>query len=56
MAVLDSLKNNQYFAKQTFEEFLENKKKGKRAIFYNKPTKELALELFNENKKVHDEE
>lgn len=46
--VTESLRNNEYFSKQTFEEFLERKKTGKRALFYLKPTKSQNVELYHE--------
>lgn len=45
---LESLKKNEFFPKQTFEEFLERKKTGKRALFYLKPTRSQQVELYEE--------
>jgi hypothetical protein len=46
--ILESLKNNEFFPKLTFEEFLERKKTGKRALFYLKPSKAQQVELYQE--------
>lgn len=48
---LESLKKNEFFPKQTFEEFLERKKTGKRALFYLKPTRTQQVQLFEEYRK-----
>ena len=48
---LEALKNNEFFPKQTFEEFLERKKTGKRALFYLKPTRTQQVQLFEEYRK-----
>lgn len=45
---LESLRQNEFFPKLTFEEFLERKKTGKRALFYLKPTKSQQVELYQE--------
>ena len=42
----ESLRKNEYFPKITFDEFLERKKTGKRALFYLKPTKSQQVELY----------
>lgn len=42
----ESLRKNEFFPKLTFEEFLERKKTGKRALFYLKPTKSQQVELY----------
>jgi len=47
-ATIDRLKNNEFIAPQTFEEFLGRKKGGKRMYFVNKPTREHATELMHE--------
>jgi hypothetical protein len=48
LVALDSLKNNQFFSKMTFEQFLERKKKGKRTLFYSKPDFEKRKEMMLE--------
>jgi len=48
---LEALKKNEFFPKQTFEEFLERKKTGKRALFYLKPTRTQQVQLFEEYRK-----
>jgi hypothetical protein len=48
---LEALKKNEFFHKQTFEEFLERKKTGKRALFYLKPTRTQQVQLFEEYRK-----
>ena len=48
LETLESLKKNEFFSKQTFEEFLERKKTGKRALFYLKPTRSQQVELYEQ--------
>lgn len=47
--VLESLKNNEFLPKVTFENFLSKKiNKGKRTLFLNKPTNENARDYMLE--------